>query len=322
MLPMYVFDTAVVNNDAAMNCCTAALIWLIARAWLRDTLTPGLAFSIGIASGFTLLTKPTALPIVAVAGLVVLVKVLPLLRTPRLRSRGIMENIAVYVAGVGALYGPWLAFRIYYYGYGGLVLGAIPVRLLSSVFGAVSRVAASAPGTDGTLLQIPAPKTYSLWSYFLFERGKGSDHFHWLLIRTVWGDFGWLDLPLAAWVYVPITVFCFLGLIGVAIQLVLQAKRRPILLLMIGIVLAQVIFLFAGADYRVFRTTGSDAAFGLQGRYFFPALVPFIFLLLSGWDHLFREHPVFLRLAPVAMLGVQIIALTTILSRYYGVSIG
>src|SRR6185437_10929407 len=102
-------------------------------------------------------------------------------------------------------------------------------------------------------------------------------------------------------------------LIGLALQLALQAKRRAMLLLLCGVVLIQATFLFFGLDYYYGVARTGDAT-GLQGRYFFPILVPLLLLLLSGWEYLFREHPIALRLAPFFMVGLQFVALGTMLS--------
>jgi 4-amino-4-deoxy-L-arabinose transferase-like glycosyltransferase len=319
LLPMYVFDTAVVNNDAAMTCFATLLIWLAARVWTRPALSLRLAFAVGIASGLVLLTKPTALSVVVVAGIVMLRKIAPHASPAGQQLRTFLATGGVYAMGVGALYGPWLAFRLYYFH--GIVLGTTPFAPLVRFVMGLSPVAAAASNTG----PVPSPTlaaAYSPWTYARYEADKGPAYFYWLLIKTFWGYFGWLSLPLAAWVYVPIVIFYLIGLIGLGIQLIQQPQRRRALWLLCGFVLAHLFFLFQVVNYNVYRATGSDAAFGLQGRYFFPILAPLLLLLISGWDHLCRGRTVALRLAPVAMLGLYLIGLATLLSVYYGVAIG
>jgi hypothetical protein len=319
LLPMYVFDTAIANNDAAMNCFATLLIWLAVRVWMRPALSLRLAFAVGIASGLVMLTKPTAFSVVAVAGVVMLIKIVPRAGTGWQRLRPALAPGSVYAMGIGALYVPWLTFRLYYYH--GIVLGAVPIGPIVRFLTGISRVSA-APPADATAAPSPVVLGYNLWTYFLYEAHKGPEYFHWLLIETFWGYFGWLRVPLAAWVYIPIGVFYLIGFIGLGIQLALQPARRPVLWLLCGFVFAHFFFLFEVVNYNIYRATGSDASFGLQGRYFFPILAPFLLLLLSGWDHLCRERSLALRLAPAAMLGLQLIALATLLSYYYGVAIG
>jgi len=122
-------------------------------------------------------------------------------------------------------------------------------------------------------------------------------------------------------VLTPIVVAYVIGGVGVLAQIALQPKRRGMLLLLVGMIVAQAVFLFIGVDwYQSFRNSGAE--FGLQGRYFFPVLAPLLLLLLSGWEHLAGERGIILRLAPFCMAVLQLIALATILSRYYGVEIG
>lgn len=320
LLPMYVFDSAIVNNDAAMDLFAAAVVWLSARALLRPVLSPALALCIGIASGLTLLSKPTAFPVVAVAGAVIVIKAAPQLPRSFGQPRRVLGAIGAYAIAIAALYGPWLIFSAR--NLGGFVVLAVPIRRAIRLLTGVSPVAAMPLPSSGD----PAPSpsllsgAYSFPSYVRYEVGHGWSYFHQIFIETFWGTFGWLDVPLAAWVYVPITVFCIVGLVGAAIQLALQPERRPALLLAWGFVLAHVIFLFGAVNFYIYRTTGKDL--GLSGRYFFPMLVPFLYLLLSGWTHLCREHPMVLRLAPALMLGLQLFSLATIVSHYYGVTIG
>jgi uncharacterized membrane protein len=161
----------------------------------------------------------------------------------------------------------------------------------------------------------------SLWRYLEITKGRGWDYFYGLLVRDFWGNFGWLDAPLPARVFLPIVAVYIIGGIGACIQLGLQPQRRDVLLLLLGFLVMQALFLFIGLDYFAGYVLGG-AAFGLQGRYFFPVLAPLLFVLLSGWDHLCTENGLALRLAPLGMACLQLIGLTTILARYYGVTIG
>lgn len=307
LLPMYVFDTAVANNDAAMNCFATMLIWLMARAWMRPAVSVRLAFAIGAAAGLMLFSKPTALILVPIGAGVVFIKALPALRSilQQVRHRALMTGI--YAAGVFAGYGPWLLFHLYYYGDVGI--GGIPIlSLFRRGSASTAPVAAIAP-------------VYSLQLYLHYEQKQGWDYFQWLFVKSFWGFFGWLDTPLADPVYRVITIVCLIGAIGFTIQCMLQPKRRLILVLLLSMVVGHSLFLFLIPDYYVsFRTSG--VTLGLQGRYFFPIIAPFLLILLSGWDHLFREHPIAIRGVPFVMVGLQVIALATVVAVYLGVIIG
>jgi hypothetical protein len=225
--------------------------------------------------------------------------------------------MGAYAAAVAAMYGPWFLFHYHYY----RALAMIPVsHIVRYVSGMVS-VAAAPPAGHVSSFLAPIATTYSYRSYLQYEFGLGHAYYRWLLVETTWGNFGWLDAPMPQRILHVITLFCIIGIIGVCVQLFLQPARRAVLLLLASFVIAQAVFLLMISNYyTLYRTTGTAA--GNQGRYFFPIIAPALFLLLSGWHHLLRERPLALRLAPILMLGVQLVGLATILARYYGVSIG
>lgn len=324
LLPMYAFATATVNNDAAMNLCAAAVIWLAVRAYRQTGPPLRLALALGVASGLALLTKPTVAPVVAVAGGIVLVKLLSALRSAFPVVKEKLLACGAYAAGAGAAYGPWLLFRLHYYG--NIGFGTLPhIPLLHFLTGSAP-VAAASPPSAAAIAGSSSPPQFSvaaisLWRYLHIMKDKGWIYFHNLLIKGVWGNFGWLDAPLPDRAFVPIVVVYIIGGIGILIQLALQAERRGALFLLIGFLVAQALFLFIGADYsQGYARLGVEI--GLQGRYFFPILAPLLFLLLSGWDHLCRENALAPRLAPLGMAVLQLTALATVLFRYYGVKIG
>jgi uncharacterized membrane protein len=177
---------------------------------------------------------------------------------------------------------------------------------------------ASVEGRASTML-LSGPR-YSLWSYLHTEQRLGLGYFLGLFIKSTWGVFGWLEIFLPTIVYIAILLFCLIGLVAFGVQMIWRPRdqARPVLL---GLLAAQVAFVFLVVDYLLsFAQIGHGL--GLQGRYFYPVLAPVLFVLLSGWSHLFHEHPLFLRLAPLGMLALQLFSLATIIARYYGVVFG
>ncbi len=318
LMPMYAFLTSTVNNDVGMDVAATALIWLTVRAYSRRTLARPLAFAIGLASGLTLLTKLTVYAIVLVAGAIVLVKAFPAMRAQWRHGRYVWDcllTLGVYAAGVVIVYGPWALFRIRFYGDVGLPANPFPSlsRILSGVF-------RNAPPSSGPAAPPSAFSPSVLLSYLQHQQAGGLPYFQSLFINSFWGNFGWLDAPLPDRTFMFITIFSVVGVIGLLIQLALQPARRRGIFLLLVFLLAHAAFIFFVVDYSSFASSGSG--FGLQGRYFFPILAPLLFFLLSGWDHLCRSHPLALRLAPAAMLTLNLIGLATLLARYYGVMIG
>jgi hypothetical protein len=323
LMPMYVFITSTTNNDVAMDLGAAALIWLLVRLYRMEVVTGRFALIVGVVSGLTLFTKPGPLPVVLAVGAVLFFKLFPLLNRTRRFSLGRLRVFGLYAAGGIAGYGPWVLFRYHYFGDFSPGVGSL-IHLFRPLTG-LTDAAASAPADVGLANHLASPPLasaqYSVFDYLDLERHRGGAYFFWLFIKSFWGNFGWLDAPMPDRAFALIAAFCFIGLIGLALQIALQANRRSMLLLLSGVVLIQALFLFLGVDYYYgFARTGD--AVGLQGRYFFPILVPLLLLLLSGWEHLFRDHPIALRLAPPFMIGLQLVALGTMLSRYYGVVIG
>ncbi|MDQ2785613.1 MAG: DUF2142 domain-containing protein [Chloroflexota bacterium] len=324
LLPMYVFITSVVDNDVAMDLGATALIWLTVRAWQQREFSPRLALALGITSGLTLLTKPTVVPVVIVAGIVVLIKVLPALRSSWRSAQTKLLAFGAYAASAIVVYSPWAFLQYRYYG-GVIGLGSIPFTPFVRFLIGGTTVGAAALQPSGAAAHLsPAPPsiaTISFLRYIQYEKSRGWMHFYALLIKDFWGNFGWLDAPLPDRAFIPILIVYVIGGIGLLVQFVRQSRRRGIILLLLAFIVAQSLFLFVGVNYlRGYANTGVE--FGLQGRYFFPIIAPLLFLLLSGWDHLCAEHPIALRLAPVAMAALQLVALATLFFRYYGVEIG
>jgi len=338
LMPMYVFDTTTINNDAMLNLATAAFLWLLVRIWLRGLSRP-LALGLGLASGCVLLSKPTATLLIVVGAGIILAKALtehrvasrgsatavvaeeqPVRRLtrampfPTLSRQGL--TIGLYALGTVALYGPWLLIRWFATGNFGLGLGTITLPLIRW-FTSTSRVAAASPSASPPV----AVLTHSFGEYLRFRFSQSGEHNEWLFIRTFWGYFGWLDVPMSDATYALIHVVLVIGLVGLALMLTMRREGRGVTVLLIALVLTQAVFLFAGADYLlVYRATGSEL--GVQGRYFFPVLAPFLLLCLMGWDWLCRERPIALRLAPLFMLTVQLMGLAAVITSYYGVKFG
>ncbi len=316
LLPMYAFITATVNNDVGMDCAGAALIWLVVRAWKRDEFSPRLALALGIAAGCALLTKATVYPIVLIAGIAVFAKTVQTWRASREHAARHAAALGLFAAPVAAFYLPWL-FLQYHVAH---QIKIITIPLAPLFRWLTGMVTAAAGGTDSVAIA-RSDIRFSLWDYLRFEQGRGGTYFDNLFIKDMWGVFGWLDVTLADPFYTAIAIFVIIGLIGSGAQIVGQARRRHSSLLLAGIVLAHVAFLFVVIDWFI-SYANSGHEFGLQGRYFFPVLAPALYLLLSGWEYLCGENGIALRLAPFAMALLQVVAVGTIIARYYGVVFG
>ena len=317
LMPMLAFISASVNNDAILFPLCTALCWLLVRLWRQSRPVPGLMFTLGVVMGLTIVTKPTGFGVLLTVAALVLLHVVVQIWRARETVRAQAGGLALGVLGVLLVSGPWAIYRR-------LVVDVKPptssegaTAWLRGVFTSFS-VSAADPTP---VVAPPPPPMYSLSEYFAVISKHGPDHWQWLFVRSFWGTFGWLDEPMPAPSYVAIEIFIVIGLIGAVGVLLFQPRHRPGMLLALALVLGQTMFLFIGADYyEVFRRAGFEL--GLQGRYFFPILAPYLLLLLSGWHYLLGGRRVGLRLAPVAMCAVLLVAFGTILAAYYGVTFG
>ena len=89
-----------------------------------------------------------------------------------------------------------------------------------------------------------------------------------------WGVFGWLEKVMPLIIYRIMKIICALSLIGILIS---RPYRRLKFLLILTIVMAAVVFV---NDFFIFSQRGSN--FGVQGRYFLPAVSAQMILLIFG----------------------------------------
>jgi hypothetical protein len=296
LMPMYTFVSSSINNDTAVICLTTALIWLMVYALRRESVNPHIFWTMGIVSGIIAWTKPTGMVVVGLVASALFIQQWPILRRPWqicwLRVRALARFTLPFVA----LYALLIILRLF----------------LNSAATSSSSIA----GTSFTL-----PPKYSFWSYLQTEYNAGGAYFFWFFIKTFWGIFGWIEVPLPEWSYSTLLIFCTLGVIGCCVGLVISKSDRRWLLLLLALVGGQIAFLFVVVDYLL-SFARSGVGLGLQGRYLFPVLAPIFFLLVAGWYSLSGGRKLVLYLAPFAILLLQILSLATIITRYYGVTFG
>jgi hypothetical protein len=119
-----------------------------------------------------------------------------------------------------------------------------------------------------------------------------------------WGVFGWLEKTMPLWVYrilKIITGFSFIGLLR-------SAKK------LFSVIMAGVIFV---NDFFIFTRTGTQ--FGVQGRYFLPAIAAHMILLVFGLTQLIplKWHKQLAIAIIFGSFGLNLIGLYT-LYQYFG----
>lgn len=120
-----------------------------------------------------------------------------------------------------------------------------------------------------------------------------------------WGVFGWLEKVMPLVVYRVIKIICGLSLIGIIIS---RQFRRIRFLLIFTFVMALVIMV---NDFFIFSQRGAN--FGVQGRYFLPAVTAHMILLIFGLLVLIPKnyHNLLAKTLIVSSLCLNLIALWT-----------
>lgn len=92
-----------------------------------------------------------------------------------------------------------------------------------------------------------------------------------------WGVFGWLEKTMPLFIYRILKIICGISLLGLIKKM--RSKRFPLInfLLIFSLIQAGVIFM---NDFFIF--TLNQIRFGIQGRYFLPAIVAHMCLLIFG----------------------------------------
>jgi hypothetical protein len=294
MLPMYAFISASVNNDAGMVLAATALCWFWARAFAGGTLTVGVALGLGMTSGLAMLSKPSATPLVMIAGVTALLSAFgPSREAWRVR----LGPFLCFCSAFAAVYGPWLVYR------------------LSASFGPPD-----AYSQEGDVLSGLLQPKFSFLDYLIHQFGRGWPYLRKVFIELGWGHFGWVELPLPPLVCDVITGLYAASALGLTLM-VHRGIHRELLLRMAIFCGAQVIFVFAFADYLISFAKFGEPLF-VQGRYFYPAIAPFFLMFFLGLHELFGRKRWLILAMPIGMLTLQVFSLCLAIERWYGVGMG
>jgi hypothetical protein len=292
--PQYTFMSAGMNNDAASILCATALIWLIIILLQRQRLSLALALAMGFCAAVGAIVKPTTVPIALVSGVVVLWQLVREKRQTGIPLSHRARLLLIYTLGAALIIGPELLLRRY--------LG--------------TRATAAAVAEVDSSLSLHG-FSYPLAEYLHAKTAAGSFYLQWFFLKTGWGLFGTLDVPLGEETYAVIGLISIVGITAALVAALTNGAVRWKLALPLALIAAQVGFVFLGMDYYLsYATTGTPL--GIQGRYLFPALVPFLYLLLSGWYYLSHSHRYTLRLASIGALALQVTSLIAVVGHYYG----
>ena len=246
-LPQHMAILASVNNDALAEVVIALTLYLSLR-YLRDTHVP--VWWLGLAVGIGVITKTTTYFLLAIVVLVVV------LRWRRDRTPNLIRVLIGLMIPMSIFALVWFLRNIQVYGFPDF-LG----------LGAHDLVVADQPRTADWIaeLGIGAYLSQGLQTSF----------------NSFWGQFGWMALPMEPRIYTFLGGLMLVGTIGGVYRIWSQRvsnaanalQRERWLLLWATLILAVAAFVYYNTEFVQF-----------QGRYLFPGLIAFAFILVVGID--------------------------------------
>lgn len=240
--PMYAYMGMAVNVDALVWLIFSVFLYLVTRAF-----DEGLTFEMNIAIGLTLaaglLTKQTFLVAVPIYAILLFF----LWQRKMLHSRRAAEYLGTTALMLIVLDG-WLYVS-------GLV------RTSPSYAGEHEQTARSIGG---------------FLDHLADNSGAYANTFN-----TAWGAYGWLDTYVSLRVFGLIRALSAVATVGLAFYLVQTAARKQFDAKTAFFVVISAVYVAAWVVLNYLRVTSGESWL-LQGRYFFPMIVPIIAVLLRG----------------------------------------
>lgn len=297
--PMVTFLGAVANSDILAFLLFGLISWMVVRA-LQSGLTWQMAAVLGVTFGLGILTKPMVLA----SGLgVVVLFVTEWVRRPK--QRLVLLGFASLIIGLMLAIGGWYIIRN---------------QRLHGTF-LYSPPIVSDPGFQARRGLQPQPDL-TLARYwqetFYPELQRG-------VFNSYWGNFGWLETPMADQVYLLLRWICGFSCVGLLLNGALALRQKPfpwLHVLVFGtlaLLAASLLPPLLARAYTLAREIGWTHA-SQQGRYYLAAWLPQAVLLVTGLIRLFpnRLRPLghfLVRAGTVALNAYALFAV--IVPRYY-----
>lgn len=279
--PMNSQQTAIVNNDALLIAVAAAFWWRFFRD-ITAGVTLGEGVLLGGLVGLAYLAKPQGVFLAAALPIVYF------LGLGRVHWRGEVMRAARLAAAAATP-----------------VLIAIGIaQLLSVQAGNSSRLGGAIAGPHG------------LQQYVFFYSQHHFERLYLISVTSFWGYFGWFQVDLPSLAYVIVTIAVALGIAGSVWLAMRSPTHRPFL------VASMLAFLIPAAmiqllELYTFRITGQLI---LQGRSFLLLLLPFLIVLVWGWQHLMRDRGGRFTAAAVILgsAALNVVSLLVMMDGFYG----
>ncbi|MBI3558774.1 DUF2142 domain-containing protein [Candidatus Gottesmanbacteria bacterium] len=133
------------------------------------------------------------------------------------------------------------------------------------------------------------------------------NHTYQEVLPWFWGVFRWLSLGLPEVLRKITNWLTIISFIGFGVYLIKHRNKKILFMAYAAVVYFLAITLF---DFAFWQTHGYS--FGIQGRYFFPVIIPFMVIFLVGLKPLGR-------LLPVGMIIFNIITFFWVMLSYYSI---
>ncbi len=301
LFPLLGFMSGAVNPDSGLAAVSAALFYLLARAFRRG-LSPGLGVAIGVVTAVGFLTKLNFLGLLP--GLALALVVLTRRATQSRGPRAAYRSLAV-CAGIAA--SPVLLYAV--------------VNLFSNHPGlGLASIGLQQTGKQGSIFK----EVSYIWQFYLPRLPGMANDFPGLSSTLLWfnrsvGLYGWLDTTFPSWVYsaavVPAGVIAALFASGlVASRVALRARGWE---LATYAVMSVGLLALVGADSYL-EFPGRSGGY-TEPRYMLPLAVLFgAALALAARGAGRRWGPVAGVLIVLLIFGHNLFSQLLVVSRYYG----
>jgi 4-amino-4-deoxy-L-arabinose transferase-like glycosyltransferase len=306
LTPLLGLMSGAVNPDAMLFAASAAIFYLLARAFRRG-LTSRLGIAIGVAIAVGLLTKLNFMGLVVgvIVGLVVIT-----LRAARTSGRSAYRPLALAVAIPAS---PVILY---------IIITQLSRQSGFAGFGVFSNIIDN--NVRGSLFH----EISYIWQFYLPRLpGMANDFPGVSITRQVWFDrsvglYGWLDTSFPVWVNnVALIPAALLAVLGIRALVTVRAtlRRRVVELAVYALMAAGLLVVIAAAAYGPLGKLAHAGPAYWQPRYLLP-LLPLLgaALVLSARGAGRRWGPAVGALIVVLFLAQDVFSQLQVISRFYG----
>ena len=276
MNPMFLYMSGTINNDVAAA-AAGAFVTLVCLLIVRRGVTDCLVAMLGLGCGLALLTKFSLLVVLVIAEFTLLYRTLLAPVNKRLSGRMFLRAHLLFLGGTAAIAGWWFVRNQLVYG------EPTGFQAVTELWGVRSPLES---------IELAYSELPNAWS-------------------SLWGRFGYGQIPLPAWIYRLLGWVVAVGGVGTVLGISRLARRgadRIQVVQLILLVASVLIFFCVLYAYMLVSPAGS------MGRFFFPGLPALVGLVFFGWAEWARlarrSQRWMIRVTDAALAAVSTLAMT------------